>query len=979
MRRNQDDATLEKKVSTAYKCDSSDPQYEFQAASPTLASPWDNPSYSQPASPSLLQTGILSDSPHSDRWLFYSHDSGRRPTRLPHINAAITKRGSLALGHRQNPSIRWSTNASGQTNVSPISATDTVPLWQQQLVRSASLSRSNSSRSKRGCARQSSSRPVSRDFAHDRFDAAPTSTDFDRSVENGAQVSALANALEKLELMQHRRSSCVTDQQSKSSAPRRSSYSASFVKQAQRFSATPYAPDSLTQDERASQEISSGSAQRSIAPGLPATAPSCEGLPTSGRPSNSMHVSSTTIPSFAASSANRVDAHAPTAPTSPLSADEALSGSEALPAFITPATKRGSLSRSSRLVAPGSLLRGAMLKGARETLSTPLQLQSVQQWKRASATSPADFLSHLQNAQMVSDRTTPPLVLDVRPLHLFLGDTGRIKGSVNVNFPSLLVKRFRKGNTTSFGLESFITTEAGKARFRQACPGGDLSKTRIYVVDDHINPEDFERLASSGSVGAVLVDILTRDLEGDASQKGQTLLAFLSGSLADALELARQEQPMLYVVEPDDGNDVKPPRVSAGIDKHTQAENGTPAAESARLVPSRSEISLAQAATPRRKARTLLHLELPESHPSPAVARIALAEVKPPPSPGLFRSYSDPEPQTLKELPESLIPGLQRKRAPPIALQRLDTSEHVRQLSSEGPSSSAPAAFAQALTPSNGSFANRASSGRQKARPPNLAPPRSIQEMASLQASTPTAAFFARAANVRLTEEQALPRWSCDLKPETPKTPLVSSHSRNISTDSTVSSSSAQYPSFNTNSKPIVPPSFQCRAGSSTIDNNINTTVSTFDVSVIIPGFLYLGPEPVRESDVKQLESVGVKRILNMAAECDTFGKWRSRFEVATIPMRDSLAEVGVQDRIREACVLLDDADLTNKPTYVHCKAGKSRSVTIILAFLVHRYVLSKYDRSIALTCDTGTTGRSNGRTPTYQSEGRVSRPTSAS
>jgi protein-tyrosine phosphatase len=53
--------------------------------------------------------------------------------------------------------------------------------------------------------------------------------------------------------------------------------------------------------------------------------------------------------------------------------------------------------------------------------------------------------------------------------------------------------------------------------------------------------------------------------------------------------------------------------------------------------------------------------------------------------------------------------------------------------------------------------------------------------------------------------------------------------------------------------------------------------------------------------------------------------------------MRDSLAEVNVQDRIREACILLDDADLHSKPTYVHCKAGKSRSVTIVLAYLIHR------------------------------------------
>ncbi|KAG0146069.1 hypothetical protein CROQUDRAFT_44945, partial [Cronartium quercuum f. sp. fusiforme G11] len=33
-----------------------------------------------------------------------------------------------------------------------------------------------------------------------------------------------------------------------------------------------------------------------------------------------------------------------------------------------------------------------------------------------------------------------------------------------------------------------------------------------------------------------------------------------------------------------------------------------------------------------------------------------------------------------------------------------------------------------------------------------------------------------------------------------------------------------------------------------------------------------------------------------------------------------------------------DDASLHSAPVYVHCKAGKSRSVTIVLAYLIHRF-----------------------------------------
>ena len=40
----------------------------------------------------------------------------------------------------------------------------------------------------------------------------------------------------------------------------------------------------------------------------------------------------------------------------------------------------------------------------------------------------------------------------------------------------------------------------------------------------------------------------------------------------------------------------------------------------------------------------------------------------------------------------------------------------------------------------------------------------------------------------------------------------------------------------------------------------------------------------------------------------------------------------------------IDDARLHSSPTYVHCKAGKSRSVTAVMAYLIHanHWTLSK-------------------------------------
>jgi predicted protein tyrosine phosphatase len=106
-----------------------------------------------------------------------------------------------------------------------------------------------------------------------------------------------------------------------------------------------------------------------------------------------------------------------------------------------------------------------------------------------------------------------------------------------------------------------------------------------------------------------------------------------------------------------------------------------------------------------------------------------------------------------------------------------------------------------------------------------------------------------------------------------------------------------------------------------------------------LPNFLFLGPEIATEEEVQQLMDHGVKRILNLAIECDDdLGlDLRGRFERYTkIPMRDNVEEENIGRGAREACAFLDDARLHSAPTYVHCKAGKSRSVTAVIAYLIH-------------------------------------------
>ncbi|KAG0091695.1 hypothetical protein BGZ92_000057 [Podila epicladia] len=105
------------------------------------------------------------------------------------------------------------------------------------------------------------------------------------------------------------------------------------------------------------------------------------------------------------------------------------------------------------------------------------------------------------------------------------------------------------------------------------------------------------------------------------------------------------------------------------------------------------------------------------------------------------------------------------------------------------------------------------------------------------------------------------------------------------------------------------------------------------EISCILPNFLFLGPEIVSEDQVQELERLGVKRVLNMAREC----------EDALVQTRPGMTyfKIGVQDHI-EADVsagLMQAVDiiaaLADSPIYVHCKAGKSRSVTATIAYLI--------------------------------------------
>ncbi|CAI2165589.1 18504_t:CDS:2 [Funneliformis geosporum] len=110
---------------------------------------------------------------------------------------------------------------------------------------------------------------------------------------------------------------------------------------------------------------------------------------------------------------------------------------------------------------------------------------------------------------------------------------------------------------------------------------------------------------------------------------------------------------------------------------------------------------------------------------------------------------------------------------------------------------------------------------------------------------------------------------------------------------------------------------------------------AAFVVSTIIPGFLFLGPEITREGEVDELKDKGVMRILNMAFECEDCLGLKDKFDrYLKLNVKDSVEE-DVENGLNVAVNFIERAHNDNTPIYVHCKAGRSRSVTAVLAYLI--------------------------------------------
>ncbi|RIA80554.1 hypothetical protein C1645_792274, partial [Glomus cerebriforme] len=82
-----------------------------------------------------------------------------------------------------------------------------------------------------------------------------------------------------------------------------------------------------------------------------------------------------------------------------------------------------------------------------------------------------------------------PILIDVRNLSLYQDD--HIRDSFNVNLPTLLIKRYRRGNMSNFSLDSFITTTEGREKYLDIInDDGGKYHHDIIIYDETMDESD---------------------------------------------------------------------------------------------------------------------------------------------------------------------------------------------------------------------------------------------------------------------------------------------------------------------------------------------------------------------------------------------------------------------------------------------------------------------------------------------------------
>lgn len=545
---------------------------------------------------------------------------------------------------------------------------------------------------------------------------------------------------------------------------------------------------------------------------------------------------------------------------------------------------------------------------------------------------------------------TRPLLIDTRPVASYL--FSRIQHSINMAIPSLILKRSRKPGAGAFtsivSLKQFITTDDGREEWDKlfdvqendttAGMGGEFGHRHgdwdgdVIVFDEEMN--EHERF-NTGVTAWSLLPVLEPLLEHGGSIK------YLEGGMKKA-----KINPNLrrFILTANDTASTSSSSSGPGVG----TISASPGRPSKPLGKKRSTLGLSQLDTSTASRRNLPEVEISRSaetsplpmmqmsignwnpaSPNPSVQNLNDTTPSPPPSHSSGSFARPPPPRrpsltALKRLDTKSAERLneqKRERTISGTLKKLDTRSAEKLTVSTGSGigialpklsvRTVPLRSATLATPLmgeqwlNGTAHSPSSRSHSPHSPSHLNLLHSNYEPLGLR-RTPSPAGFSdhlRAPSPSWNGSQSgfstprtpvpeLPRTPHTARPElSPSMPPSPYRSRSHSFPASISTPNSSTSDTDTETEDPLPP---------------------FAVSTILPNFLYLGPELTEEAHVEELKRFGVKRILNIAVECDDDKglRLRERFErYVRIPMRDTVEEDNISKGVREVCEILGAFD----------------------------------------------------------------------
>ncbi|KAG2185222.1 hypothetical protein INT44_002012, partial [Umbelopsis vinacea] len=497
------------------------------------------------------------------------------------------------------------------------------------------------------------------------------------------------------------------------------------------------------------------------------------------------------------------------------------------------------------------------------TTTKPITPKSSISPSQAKPMSAIELMTRLEKRQKSGETM---VLIDLRDINEYNEDT--ITGAINVNLPTLLIKRFKRNAMSTFKMQNFITSAEGKEFY--AATDNLKSGDAIVVFDQTMDETDYDLHA--WTLLAILEKVGLDD--ANPSLTSQNIQVFW---LKGGYDVFRQfdvngdhrSEPGAFIEALNTMQDNSNHSVDGITLDATLLSRPAPMLSRSTTIPSSAPMN--QSSNLQRRA-SLFSLDTGAARARREHSNRILRQAS---QRAASRAAASSHPDSLTTSPESMNPTEGRKDD---ELAMMD-SEHARYSS--------------------------ASTGRQWSA-------RSSKEGGPDSAATQDSGFYTSSTVNSAASELPLPPYANEWK------------------DSDLDDMSEDIMSSDS------PP--------------VSYEETQFVVSEIVPGFLFVGPEITSLEHIQILQEKAVRRILNMAEECDDdVPGLQDTFIYKKIPARDTVDMRNVSSTFTGAVKFIEDSKRLHEPIYVHCRAGKSRSVTAILAYLIlsERWTLKRAYRHV--------------------------------